>query len=90
MVITASSNGPLYPSGSQVICAVLCRGAPNGEAMALTDSASGKVIREYSIEELKDAANLRCAATTWSLCTRPDPVMPVARSPSWTLRRRSI
>ena len=26
--------------------------------MALTDSASGKVIREYSIEELKDAANL--------------------------------
>ena len=26
--------------------------------MALTDSTSGKVIREYSIEELKDAANL--------------------------------
>ena len=26
--------------------------------MALTDSKSGKVIREYSIEELKDAANL--------------------------------
>ncbi len=26
--------------------------------MALTDSASGKVIREYSTEELKDAANL--------------------------------
>jgi len=26
--------------------------------MALTDSTSGKIIREYSIEELKDAANL--------------------------------
>src|SRR5579862_6979912 len=26
--------------------------------MALTDSTSGKVIREYSIEDLKDAANL--------------------------------
>src|ERR1035437_3999594 len=26
--------------------------------MALTDSTSGKVIRQYSIEELKDAANL--------------------------------
>ena len=32
--------------------------ALKGEAMALTDSASGKVIREYSIEELRDAANL--------------------------------
>ena len=32
--------------------------APKGEAMALTDSTSGKVIREYSIEELKDAAKL--------------------------------
>jgi transketolase len=27
--------------------------------MALTDSTSGKTIRQYSIEELKDAANLR-------------------------------
>ena len=26
--------------------------------MALTDSTSGKMIRQYSIEELKDAANL--------------------------------
>ena len=26
--------------------------------MALTDSTSGKVLRQYSIEELKDAANL--------------------------------
>jgi transketolase len=32
--------------------------APKGETMALTDSSSGKVIREYSIAELKDAANL--------------------------------
>jgi hypothetical protein len=38
--------------------APFCAGAPKGEARALTDSASGKVIREYSIEELKDAANL--------------------------------
>jgi len=27
--------------------------------MDFTDSASGKVIREYSIEELKDAANVK-------------------------------
>jgi transketolase len=33
-------------------------GAKEGEAMALTDSTSGKVLRQYSIEELKDAANL--------------------------------
>jgi transketolase len=32
--------------------------AREADVMALTDSTSGKVIREYSIEELKDAANL--------------------------------
>jgi transketolase len=44
-----------------VICAKLSGAkhpALKGEAMALTDSTSGKVLRQYSIEELKDAANL--------------------------------
>jgi transketolase len=36
------------------------RAAPSaeGEAMALTDSITGKLIRDYSIKELRDAANL--------------------------------
>ncbi len=36
--------------------------------MALTDSTSGKVLREYSIEELKDAANLMRGYDLVALC----------------------
>src|ERR1700756_3933368 len=36
--------------------------------MALTDSTSGKVIRRYSIEELKEAANLMRGYDLVALC----------------------
>jgi transketolase len=36
--------------------------------MALTDSSSGNVVREYSIEELKDAANLMRGYDLLALC----------------------
>ncbi len=36
--------------------------------MALTDSSSGKIIRDYSVEELKDAANLMRGYDLVALC----------------------
>ncbi len=39
-----------------------------GEAMALKDSATGKMIRDYSIEELKEAANLMRGYDLVALC----------------------
>ena len=36
--------------------------------MALRDSATGKIIRDYSIEQLKDAANLMRGYDLVALC----------------------
>ena len=62
--------------------------------MALTDSTSGKVIREYSIEELKDAANLMrgydlvMCANQWGapeIFEEPQPVFHFLGKPSLTM-----
>src|SRR5579864_9734277 len=47
-------NGCSIPSLKQFCVFLRC----GRDVMALTDSTSGKMIRDYSIEELKDAANL--------------------------------
>jgi transketolase len=39
-----------------------------GKAMALTDSTTGNIIRDYSIEQLKDAANLMRGYDLVALC----------------------
>src|SRR5665811_1452456 len=43
-------------------------GAKEGEAMALTDSTSGEVLRQYSIDQLKDAAKLMRGYDLVALC----------------------
>src|SRR5438552_15355539 len=47
----------MLPNTLSRACSVAPLRRGEGKVMALTDSTSGKVIREYSIEELKDAAN---------------------------------
>ncbi|MFZ2084308.1 MAG: transketolase, partial [Candidatus Sulfotelmatobacter sp.] len=48
-------------------CVFFSSGA-KGKAMALTDSTTGNVIRDYSVEQLKDAANLMRGYDLVALC----------------------
>jgi hypothetical protein len=78
---------PNKTSPVRVVFCELCR-QRKGEGMALTDSAAGKIIRDYSIEQLLETADLMRGY---------DLVAPHAagsghagaRFRSWTLRRRS-
>ena len=48
--------------------------------MALTDSTTGKIIREYSIEQLIETADLMRGYDLVALCAAV-PVTPAERSP---------